>query len=375
MERKVINRSLYDFLKQELGLYKERSIISPQQEEDILNLYQVKQKVGFTTIVLIIGAVLMGLGVLSFIASNWPELDKFAKFGIILAGFLITDIVSYFLSENYPKTSRSLLYLGILIFGAGIFLIGQAFNLGGHFSTAFMWWGVGALVTAVLFRDLLAFTFADILFIVYLNGSFDLSEKVPYAIFLIIPAVYYLNKFLGYSRLITFINNIIALNTILYFAIRYEWGTTYAFFLFFVIGLLMYFANIKFQRNIFKIQGNLVFGIAGLGLTVSDVWQDLYMKLYGVSQIDLYKYDYEIFTKPASIIFAICFVIFLLFLTKKGSLTSLVFICLTIFKFYFDTAYDFMPKSMFFMIGGLMLVGFGYYIERTRKRLGGIEND
>lgn len=65
----------------------------------------------------------------------------------------------------------------------------------------------------------------------------------------------------------------------------------------------------------------------------------------------------------------------LLAYVRQGSLTALVFVCATILRFYFDTFFDFMPKSFFFIIGGLMLLGFGFYFERMRSRKGGLLNE
>jgi uncharacterized membrane protein len=77
----------------------------------------------------------------------------------------------------------------------------------------------------------------------------------------------------------------------------------------------------------------------------------------------------------ASIVFSVLFVLLLLAYVRTGSLMALVFVCATILRFYFDTFFDFMPKSFFFIIGGLILLGFGFYFERLRNRKGGILNE
>lgn len=122
----------------------------------------------------------------------------------------------------------------------------------------------------------------------------------------------------------------------------------------------MYYTPIGLNREVFKIQGSIIFGMAGLLLTLREIWNDLYY----IGDPDM-----------ISIIFAIAYIVFLFMLTKKGNLISLVFICITIFRYYSDTFYDFMPKSLFFVIGGLILVGFGYYFEKMRKKIGGDNNE
>lgn len=365
LEQRKISKNKFDFLRQELNYCAQNDIITQEQCKDILSLYQIKQRISFVMVLVVIGSILIGLGILSFIAANWVAFGKPVKLLIIFSLFLGVNFASFKLEVNYPKTARSLLYLGVLIYGAGIFLIAQMYNFGGHFTDAFLLWLIGALPVATAFRDKIVFVFTTILSLVYLNGFFSFENKIPLAIFIVIPVAYYLNnKFLS-SRLITFLNNIVVLNTIGFFAIKYEFGI-YTILLFFGIGLLMYFVPIRYYSDIFKIQGSLIFGITGLLLTISDVWNRILREVQhnGVS--------YGIY---ASVVFAIAFTIFLLFLIRKGSLISLVFLCLTIFNLYFDISYSFMPKSLFFIIGGLLLLAIGYYFEKTRKKLGVAKNE
>lgn len=366
---KEISRVLFDFLKQELDFYRNSDIITQTQEENILRLYEVKKKTSFVSIILVIGSILIGLGILSFIASNWVEMGKSLKLIIILFSFIGVNFVSFKLTQNYPKTSKSLIYLGVLIFGSGIFLIGQMFNFGGHFTTAFLLWAVGILPMSVLFRDKAIFAFSNVLTLVYINGYFNLEDKIPIAIFLIIPALYYLNKYFDYSKLITFFANLIVINTILFFAVKSELESAYTCLLIFAVGVIMYFIPISLNKNIFEIQGTLLLGITGLLLTIPRVWYSLFRDFNetGTMVVDG--------GRLVSIVFAVIFVIFLISLTRRENIIALLFICMTILKFYFDTAYNFMPKSLFFIIGGISLLGFGYFIERTRKKWGGIYDE
>jgi uncharacterized membrane protein len=189
-----------------------------------------------------------------------------------------TFLASFIMSNNYPKTSKSLLLLGVIIYGAGIFLIGQMFNFGGSFTKAFLMWGLGILPASVLFKDKSIFSMASILFLVYLNGFFllDFGLYIPMFIFIIIPLMYYINYKFFNSKLITFLNNFLALNTLLFFIIQYAISISHyneptatlimylTDILYFVIGLLMYFIAPKYHNGIFKVQGNIIVGLTGI---------------------------------------------------------------------------------------------------------------
>jgi len=352
VEKRRLSKGNFEFLEQELGYWADRQVLSTEQVGQITAGYEVKATLNFIRVILLLGSLLIGLGILSFIASNWQEMSKLLKFALILVSFLGFNLASYRLYPTYPKVARSFIYIGIFIYGAGIFLIGQMFNFGGHFSSAFMFWALGVLPMGVLLRDKIILLFAHALLVVYINGNFDLGEY-PYVGFLLVPALYYANKYFDYSKLITFANNIVALNLLGFLFIHNHVDSTWVCLTFFAIGLLFYLLPIPFNRVVFKLQGLLLMGVFGLLLTIPEIWEAV-----NFEHINIY--------------FAVIYLVLLLTLIRHGNLIALVFFCLTILRFYVDTFYDFMPKSLFFVLGGVMLLGFGYYFEKKRKGQGGL---
>lgn len=359
MDKKKINNKQFEFLREELSFYQKNNIISYNQKEEILDLYDVNKGLNFIRVLLTIGAVLVGIGVLSFIASNWQVIGKPFKFGIILVAFTAFYYIGNILEESYPKTARSLIYISVLIYGAGIFLIGQMFNYGGDFTSAFLLWTVGILPMVYILRDKIIFTFVHILTLVYLNGYIRFN-KIPILVIILIVLFYYFNKYFDYSKMITFFTNIVTVNFIAYVCFRYELEGVYILSILFIVGLLMYYLPIKINRYVFRIVGSIVLGLSGLMLTFRNIWNDLSY----ITQPDIF-----------SVTFTIVYLGYLLLLTRNGNLISLVFICITIFRYYFDTMYDFMPKSLFFIVGGLILLSFGYYFEKLRKEKGEDNNE
>lgn len=356
MSKRTISKNEFNFLNKELTFYKDNNLISENQHYNIINKYTIKSGLNFVTILLIVGSFLLGLGILSFIASNWSALSKPSKFSIILIIFCICNLICYKFYDTYPKTSRSSIYIGLLTFGSGIFLIGQMFNYGGNFTTAFLLWAIGTFPYSLLFKDKALFIICDIFLIIYISGHFSL-DTFPIAALIAIPLIYYCTIRLLPNILITFFNNLVLLDIILFIFKKYINNYTVHVMVFFVIGLIMYYAYFSFHNVVFNFQGNIIYGITGLLLTIPDSWYDIKL---------LTKQN----SKIISLIFAICFLIFLLIQTRKKNILSLIFIFFIIMRFYFDTLYDFMPKSLFFIIGGLILLGFGYYFEKLRKKGG-----
>ncbi len=353
--KRQLSKSQFSFFTKELDYCETRGLVTSNQKQSILEQYAEKPGLSFIKIVVTIGAILVGLGVLSFIASNWDGMGKITKLAVIFAAFGGVNFAGYSLSKNYPKTGKSLMYLGILVYGAGIFLIGQMFNFGGEFTTAFLLWSLGIVPMALQQRDKYIMLFANILFGVYIAGSID--RDFPYAAFVGVPALYLAFNYFEKSRLLLFFANLTALDFIFHLTQRYEVEGLYTATIFFCLGLLMFFLKHSFHREIFRLQGNILFGAAGVALTFPDLWQIL-TSIHS-SQV------------AVSVMFAIAFVGLLFALIKKGSIISLAFVCITIFRFYTDT-FALLPKSLFFIVGGLLLLGFGYYFERMRKAQGGM---
>lgn len=354
MDKRSISKNDFGFLNKELAFYKDINLISDNQYNNILNQYSIKPGLNFVTILLLIGSLLLGLGILSFIASNWQLIGKPYKFSIILIIFFICNFIYCKLYKIYPKTGISSIYIGLLTFGSGIFLIGQMFNYGGNFSTAFLLWSIGTFPYALFLKDKILFIICDIFLIIYIINHLSIGT-FPIVILIAIPLIYYCNILLFSNQIITFFNNLVVLYAIAFTLDKYIHNYTITILTFFIIGILMYFIYLGYHKYIFNLQGNIIYGAAGLMLTFPDNWNNF--KFFTVQN-----------SKIISIIFSICFLIFLLLQTRKKNIISLLFIFFIIMRFYFDTLYDFIPKSLFFIIGGLILLGFGYYFERFRRK-------
>ncbi|MBI5231592.1 MAG: DUF2157 domain-containing protein [Coriobacteriales bacterium] len=106
-------------------------------------------------IVLVIGAVLVGAGVFSFIAANWDQMPDWLRIAVIIAGMLVFSVGGFVVREHTRTrlTGEALLLIGSIIFGAGIFLVAQIYNVQGNWPDGFMLWMFGTLAMATAMRS------------------------------------------------------------------------------------------------------------------------------------------------------------------------------------------------------------------------------
>lgn len=352
MKRKM-SQSNYRLLEKEFHHLEKNGQLAPNQADSLLSLYTPTEKISFVQTLLAIGSVLVGIGILSFIAGNWQVMPVTFKFLVLFLATAAFYVGGYKLDSAYPRTARSLYYIGIFVYGAGIFLIGQMFNLSEGVYADFLLWGIGILPLAYYLKDKFIALGITVFFSVYAFNTFGISGSLPYWLFILIPLLYWMNKHrMGQSKGLFIANVWLTLaflfNTMLYFDFTF-WGSMLVFF---IIGLFLAFyplAPYKFQT---MWMGSIVYGISGLCLTLPYIWAD------------------SLSTSASSItatIFTIIFILKLIFFLKTGNLPAILITCLLIFRFYVDLSYDFMPKSLFFIIGGCILIGFGFWFERSRK--------
>jgi uncharacterized membrane protein len=101
-------------------------------------------------IILTIAAVLVAAGIFSFIAANWREMAKSIKIAIILISMIVAYGAGWYLKEKIKllKTGEALILLGSIIYGAGIFLVAQMFNIRANWPDGFILWMIGTIAMA-----------------------------------------------------------------------------------------------------------------------------------------------------------------------------------------------------------------------------------
>ncbi len=352
MKKKTIGSASYKFIKNEVAYLERIEVIDNETGVRIVDAYKPRSEgMNYILAILTIGSILVGLGIISFIASNWKEIGDGLKLSILAAGFLGFASAGRVLEKEYPRTGRSLSYISVLVFGAGIFLVEQMYNISIHFSKSFLLWALGTLPMAYVLKDKLLFSFTHGLLLLHSLGNFD-YQGIAWDFFAVLILLYAINRLVfENSEYFIFAENILAAVWVLDLIYELEGSELLAAVVIFGSGILMKYV-VSSHGEIFMLEGNLFLGFSGLVLTYKGVWNDIPWEYSG----------------EAALIFGIVLMAYFLMDTRKGHVSSLVFVCILIFRYYVDNFYDFMPKSMFFIIGGLILIAFGYWFERMRKR-------
>ena len=93
-----------------------------------------------------LGAVLIGAGILLFVAAHWEELSPASRFSLVLAMVGGFHLAAVLLVERIEALARALAFVGTITLGAGLFLAGQIFHLEEHWTSGIMLWAIGAVI-------------------------------------------------------------------------------------------------------------------------------------------------------------------------------------------------------------------------------------
>lgn len=479
--KRTISTFQYDILKKELTYLEEVGGLNPNQADNLLSYYEVgdayspKNKnsswnlvtpqnvkesdkksgisLNFIQIISIIGAVLIGLGVLSFVASNWSQLSDMEKFFLLLSGLIVSYVSAWWTEEKRPITSKALYYIGAFMYGAEIFYIGQMFHLGGELSNALIAWSIGVIPLAIYKKDRILYACAFGLLYLSIELEFMMIDGgVPsYWMFGILPLLFVTNRYLRflnpYLQLANFVllYQFVEMKFLFFDEISFGWAIPMIIGLFLLSEFVfkkekryLYVANfillyqfiqmkiavesfdnasylIAFvlivpalfvvghkvmKKSISLFTANIVMGIQFLllfmhYLEINKVcWYFAVLFLIGMVFTHKQHSDYRMIMKwigiilqftagiiltvepvyeemtaiPIWTLFGLLYVLYGLYLAYKNQLFGILIVSVLIFRFYVDVSMAFMNKSIAFLVGGILLLGLGYWFEKTRRR-------
>ncbi|MDX2244682.1 MAG: DUF2157 domain-containing protein [Leptolyngbyaceae cyanobacterium bins.302] len=150
-------------LRQESEQWWHEGLIDAALYEKLAERYQFAQLEGeasnrFITILMGLGAVLLGLGAVTFVAANWQVWSRSLKLVLLLSSFVGVNAAGFYLWRK-PKTQpglqrlgHGLLLGGALFLGANLGLVSQMFHQSGDAYELFLIWGLGVTVMAYSLR-------------------------------------------------------------------------------------------------------------------------------------------------------------------------------------------------------------------------------
>ncbi|MFY0543487.1 DUF2157 domain-containing protein [Brevibacillus sp. H7] len=400
------------WILQEASRWREEGIITEGQLEQLVSRYPEEPKANALPL---FAAILIGLGVLTFVASNWQEIGAFFRMAIIFSAMTAAYAGGEVLRrQGYDRIGLALTAVGIMIYGAGFFLIGQTYHLSANPVNAFYLWLIGAVAMTWHYRShFLAFLSVLIWFVSALYGA-DSGDRDGQTM-----AVFYLLFAFGIaplawkfrSRWVT-----IPALSVLYVYTLYDVRHIGEGLVFPAVLMVFLLAALLLERyheqlaQTLRVLGYLAVMILGIiVIFTEDEW------LQTVTRMDTLLAGWGLFTAAAYVFLAMkrrrqelaadviplggFLLAYLTAWVGEGSLSAGVLMIVSLFLFsiglvlggermrdiarintgaiffgltclvgYVNFAWDFLDKSLFFLLGGVLLLALSFFLERQRRK-------
>ncbi|MBQ6970741.1 MAG: DUF2157 domain-containing protein [Synergistaceae bacterium] len=360
-----IRRKEMEFLSTEVNSWTEAGIITPEQSAEILSQYDVKPG-NLRAVMLTAGAVLLGLGAVSFLLAHWHEIDKTLRAAVI-AGSYLASLSAYFVIGRETKAGKSFLILSGLVFGGGMYLITRMYDIPLTLGEFLGIWAAVLLLKSAITRDEWLMYLAQAVSLAWLHETgavntlalyFVRTARVPvteffaaWPAFLLVGALWLV--WAGTKDRPAFMMCVMI--TALLFASRMSlcFGGTWTLIILAVTGAVMSFMK-KFPDA--EIMGLLMLGMSGLLLTWPMFWRG--------NEFASYR---DILPVVNAVIVA---GIMLVNIWRGHSGIGAVFFVLLAARYFFDHLFGYLPKAWGFTLTGIIFVVLGLSFGRVRKFLG-----
>jgi uncharacterized membrane protein len=147
-------------LRNELPIWVQKGIVPEETAKQISNTYQLDNLKAessnlLSAVIFTIGALLLGGGLISFVAANWEAIPTPLKLTLLFVALISFHLVGYWLwhSSNWRRLGHALIFCGCLVFGANIGLVAQIFHISNDWYSGFGAWALGSLVMAWAVRS------------------------------------------------------------------------------------------------------------------------------------------------------------------------------------------------------------------------------
>lgn len=244
----------------------------------------------------ILGAILVGLGIILIIAHNWDEFSRGIKTFFSFMPLIIGQVLSAYVlikrpeSITWRESATAFLFFSI---GACIAMVGQVYNIPGETGTFLLTWMLLCFPLIYLMKSSITslLFLCGITYYVALEGYWSFPSSEPYLywllLLLVLPHYYrlYRNKlhsnFMIFHNWIIPLSLIIALGTMAHNTGELMFIAYFSLFgLFYLVGNFNFFTSQKLRNNGYKILGSLGTIILLLVLSFDWFWEDLRNKSF-----------------------------------------------------------------------------------------------
>lgn len=373
-------------MEKRINKWVENNLISGEQAKLLLQDYEQekehKRQLKIQISLYSIGALLVGLGVILFIAANnwiWEiflrtNLLKVLCLSVLTVGIYFSGYYIKYEKKNFPRLGSALIFLSTLFIGGTYALIGQIYNINAGSSALILVWLLSILPLAFIHKSNSINILSIVLFLIwvplfyYSNNSHNhyTPTLIPLltSLFLYsfgnIPAIKLkLNNFSMAYKIFGLIILFFVLFILTFFR---EFAVSTYSLIFYIPMALITMANLAFLKfekqkdRLFYIETGIMIGLILIFLLLQGstlgYWaiklasNGLYIALLWLG----FKYGYA-------------------FEDFKLINLSSFFLIIYITARYFEYSWQYLDKSVFFILGGAILLGIGYFLEKKKKMI------
>jgi uncharacterized membrane protein len=269
-------------------------VITQETADSIENYYKNKRESPTNRLFIvfgILGAILLGSGIILIIAHNWDELSKSIKTSIAFFPLLLAQFLcGYILIKKHNSTAWRESGTAFLFFavGACIALVSQIYNIPGETDTFLLTWMLLCLPLIYLMKSSVTslLYLCGITYYASLAGYFSYSSSETHWYWLlllaILPHYYVLYKNKPDSNFMIFHNWLIPLSVIIALGTVVESNSELIliaylslFGLFYLMGNLDFFKNQRMRNSGYEILGSAGTIVLLLVLSFGWFWEEL----------------------------------------------------------------------------------------------------
>jgi len=152
-------------LQTEVEAWQRERIVSPRQAGSILARYGLRHEAAergwrvtrMTAIFAMFGAILVGVGIILFVAANRQEFDlpRGVEIALMLGAVLFLYALGYLLryESRFKTVGGAVIFLGAIMYGAAIFVAGLVYNVKANDPSLPLYWFLGVVPLAYVPRS------------------------------------------------------------------------------------------------------------------------------------------------------------------------------------------------------------------------------
>ncbi|HUZ04676.1 MAG TPA: DUF2157 domain-containing protein [Acidobacteriaceae bacterium] len=332
---------------------------------------------------LILGSILLGAGVLLFVAAHWEKISPVIRMLLVLSMLTFFHGLGWLIRGRFSGLATAMHAVGTVSAGAAIALVGQIFNMQEHWASAVLLWALCAVAGWILLRDQVQQTLA-----LFLVPAWVVSE--------------WIERTITYCSAEIYIARIVAAIGVVYLAVFLRSRKQAIFDIFFGVGAILLPLSIAILSTGWETAGKaqqwgflpLSYRLAALGtilfigcigvliekltliptcavISVSYIlpWaQKTVTKGFG-------KYTWSL-TEPnllAYVVLALASVAFVWWgvrISAKALVNyGVAAFAMTVIWFYFSNVMDKLGQSLGLIFLGVLFLAGGWMLDRARRKL------